>query len=102
MVEISDEEFMIIKDFIDVIELPEEAPEELMKKYTDALQVINAFGQSVSTEEMGAPTGGAIESEGGMPMENMKKMRDMAAMMMQMMDEAMGPMMNEQKMMEMI
>ena len=44
MVEISDEEFMIISDFINAIELDDNTPEELRNKYTDALQVVNAFG----------------------------------------------------------
>lgn len=44
MVEIDDAEFMIIADFINAIELDPNSPEDLQKKYADALQVINAFG----------------------------------------------------------
>jgi tRNA U34 5-methylaminomethyl-2-thiouridine-forming methyltransferase MnmC len=50
MVEMSDAEFMIIKEFIDAIELDPNTPEELVKKYTDALQVVNEFGQAESAE----------------------------------------------------
>ncbi len=46
MVEIDDAEFMLIADFINAVELDPNSPEDLIKKYTDALQVVNAFGPS--------------------------------------------------------
>ena len=58
MVEISDEEFMIISDFINAIELDPNSPDDLKNKYTDALQVVNAFGpaqQQTPDPAMAAP-----------------------------------------------
>jgi hypothetical protein len=51
MPELSDEEFMIIKEFIDAIELDPNTPEELVNKYTNALQVVNAFGKEESADQ---------------------------------------------------
>ena len=53
MVEMSDAEFMIIKEFIDAIELDPNTPEDLVKKYTDALQVVNEFGQAETSADAG-------------------------------------------------
>lgn len=58
MVEIDDAEFMLIADFINAVELDENSPEDLIKKYTDALQVVNAFGpaqQAAPDPAMAAP-----------------------------------------------
>jgi hypothetical protein len=57
MVEISDEEFTIISDFINAIELDPNSPDDLKTKYTDALQVVNAFGpaQQAPDPNMMAP-----------------------------------------------
>ena len=57
MVEIDDAEFMIIADFINAIELDPNSPEDLQKKYADALQVVNSFGpdQAAPDPMMAAP-----------------------------------------------
>jgi hypothetical protein len=57
MVEIDDAEFMLIADFINAVELDPNSPEDLIKKYTDALQVVNAFGPAQQTPNpaMAAP-----------------------------------------------
>ena len=57
MVEISDEEFTILSDLINAIELDDTAPEELQTKLANALQVINNFGpaQQAPDPNMMAP-----------------------------------------------
>lgn len=44
-VELSDEEFTILSDLVNAIELDDTAPEELQTKLANAVQVINNFGQ---------------------------------------------------------
>lgn len=44
MVDIPDEEFTILADLINAIELDDTAPEELQTKLANALQVINSYG----------------------------------------------------------
>jgi hypothetical protein len=51
MVEISDEEFTILSDLINAIELDDTAPEELQTKLANALQVINNFGAQQQTPD---------------------------------------------------
>lgn len=51
MVELSDEEFTILSDFVNAIELDDTAPEELQTKLANALQVINNFGADQQTPD---------------------------------------------------
>jgi hypothetical protein len=57
VVEISDEEFTILSDLVNAIELDDTAPEELQTKLANALQVINNFGaeQQAPDPNMMAP-----------------------------------------------
>jgi len=51
VVELSDEEFTILSDFVNAIELDDTAPEELQTKLANALQVINNFGADQQTPD---------------------------------------------------
>ena len=51
MVEISDEEFTILSDLINAIELDASAPQDLQDKLANALQVINNFGAEQQTPD---------------------------------------------------
>lgn len=68
------------------------APETMKEDYSSFVQIIDALKTSSSPQQMqdtqGGPLGGAAAGE--VAMEDMAKMRDMAASMVDMMDSMMG------------
>lgn len=69
------------------------APETMKEDYTTFQQIIDSLKTSGSPQQQqdsqGGPLGGAVAA-GEIPMEDMAKMRDMAASMVKMMDDMMG------------